>query len=344
MSDSDQPSQYNVSAQDLQRYDWQKLLADDPGDLFALCDTLGRMIKDCDERENNLGGRAYRFIHCIASFMPNFDLKTNPFQPYFSWSDGRRGSMGEDLVASDLVTLGAILEGIQDPTFRARVGDVLWECKKDPAAARIAIAAYIEAADAVGDWDLGGHGLISLRRATQLAAKLGFRQPLHLEIVAAIRQRLAASADDPAPANRLLAHALGVILLDTADVPPIEYAALSEKLATKWRDANDPGAAFKYHDLAGQWYRKGKKDDEVERCRRDAAEDLVAMAEASMALGERGYGEAEHHLQRGIHLLRAAHGDEKRIEELVTRFIEIQGTLAIFLISPIVRGDRFRLS
>lgn len=328
MSANDPPSRYNVSAEDLQRYEWQRHLADNPGNLFAFCDALDRLIKDCDAQGDVTGGRAYRFIHCIASFMPNFDLRTNAFQPYFAFSDGRRGPMGEDLVASDLATLRAILEGIQDSTFRARVGDVLWECKKDHAAARIAISAYLQAADAVGDWDPSGHGLISLRRATQLAAKLGFRQPLHHEIVAGVRQRLAASAADPAPANRLLAHALMLILLDTSDVPPIEYAALSEKLAANWRGLNDHGAAFKYHDLAGQWYRKGRKDDEIERCRREAAEDLAAMAEASMSLGERGYGEAEHHLEKGIHLLRAARGDEKRIEELVRRFIEIQGLAA----------------
>jgi hypothetical protein len=157
-----------------------------------------------------------------------------------------------------------------------------------------------------------------------LAAKLGFDKLLHVELVESVRARVEIAAGDLAMGQRLLAHALMEILLDLSKESPAEYAALSEDLTVQCRTLGDLGAACKYHDLASQWHRRAKKEAETERCQREAAEDLAALAEASVNLGEQGYGQAENYLERSIHLLRAAHGDGDRVEQLIRRFVEVQ--------------------
>jgi hypothetical protein len=328
MNPTDIPSSLNVSIDDLSHYEWQGYVAQASGNLFALCDILIKAIREADAKGEERTVRVYRFLHAIASFMPNFDLKTNAFQPMFSSANGQRSPIGEDLVSSDLATLNGILGDIKDPTFRARVGDVLWECKKDHAAARVAIQAYQESAETVSDWNLGGDSLAALRRATQLAAKLGFDKPLHVAVVDLVREKVSAAAGDLSDARRLLAHSLMEILLDLSKVSPAEYARLSENLAVACRTLDDRSSACKYYDLASQWHRRAKKEADVERCQSAEAEDLAALAEASVAAGEHGYGQAEHYLERSIHILRSAHGDSDRVEQLIRRFVEVQGLAA----------------
>ena len=316
-------SRFRVTAGDLRRYDWQARLAGHPRrECSSYYEVFVPCAKECEDASDELGGRVYGLLHVVASFHPNYDAKGNPYGPMWSNFDGKRSLMAEDLTDDDLQALRGILEEIADPEFRARVGDVLWESKRDYKAAQIAVRAFLESAKLHKTDDLWPPYTDRLERAAQLSAKLGFGQPLHREVVAVVEAAIK-DFENNLKAG-LLCHRLMMTALahDTADTA--RYAALSERLAKDFAAEGNWDFSEDYWQLAENWHRKAKDATEAQRCQLAAAECLVSKAEKSLEDKKYGLGHAAHWMGRGVEALRQAKADPNRIKEIHRSFLELE--------------------
>ncbi|MGV3533323.1 MAG: DUF4209 domain-containing protein [Chthoniobacteraceae bacterium] len=316
-------SRFSVSADDIRRYDWQARLEQHPRkECWSYCKVFAAAANECEAAGDDIGRRVYGLLHVVASFHPNYDTKGNPYGPMWQGADGTRSLMAEDLTDADLDALRAILEDIHDPEYRARVGDVLWGNKRDYKAAQIAVRAFLESAERQKTDDLWPPYTDRLERAAQLAARLGFRKPLHQEVIAAVEAAIKEFENNLK--SGLLCHRLMLTALahDVADTG--SYAALAERWA---RDLAATGASdfsHRYWELAAQWFRKAKNETEVQRCQLAAAEGLVSATEKSLEEKKLGFGNAAHWMGQAVEELRQAKADPARIKEVHRRFLELQ--------------------
>ncbi|MDQ3621267.1 MAG: DUF4209 domain-containing protein [Verrucomicrobiota bacterium] len=322
MSDPNQ-SRFNVTADDLRRYDWQSRIAKHPRkECSSYYEVFVPSFQECERTGDDLGQRVYSFLNTLSSFRPNYDAKGNPYGPVWSHFDGQRSLIAQDLTDEDLQVLRGVLEEIADPEYRARVGDVLWESKRDYKAAQIAVRAFLESAEWLKTDDLWPPYTARLERAVQLAAKLGFGKPLHQEVVAAIESAIKEFENNLK--SGLLCHRLMLTALghDASDLA--RYAALSERLATELAAAGESDFSHRYWLLAAHWHRKLKSEAEAQRCELAAAEGMIAATERSVGENKLGFGNAAFWLGRAVEQLRHAKADPARIKEVHQRFAELQ--------------------
>lgn len=316
-------SRFRVTFEDLLRYDWQARLAQHPRkECWSYYEVFAPGIKECETTGDDLGCRVYSLLHVVASFRPNYDSKGNPYGPKRTTYDGQRLLMAEDLTDEDLQALHGILEKITDPEFRARVGDVLWECKRDYKAAQIAVRAFLESAELHKTDDQWPPYTNRLERAAQLSAKLGFGKPLHQEVLALIETAI--KEFENSKKASLLCHRLMLTAL-THDAPdPARYAALSERLAIKLAVDGESDFSHRYWYLAVRWFRKAKNDADAQRCQLAAAEGLISATEKSLKEKKLEFSNAARWMGRAVEELRQAKADPVRINEIHRRFLDLE--------------------
>jgi len=310
-------------ADDLRRYDWQTRLADHPQKAcYSYCNVFVACGEKCRVENDDLGLRVYSLLAMVASFHPNYDARENAYGPMFRNSDGSRALMAEDLTDVDLEALRGILDEIVDPEFRARVGDVLWESTRDHKAARTAVQAFIQSAELYKNPEHWPSYAERVGRAAQLAAKLGFGQALHKNVISTIE---AVIKEFESNLNSgLMCHSLMVIILDHGDAHSVYYAGVAERLATDFTKAKQIDFSHRYWHLTELWFRRAKRDAEVQRCQLAAAECLITKAESSLEDKKNGYRYAAHWIGQGLEGLRQAKADAARINEVHLRFLELE--------------------
>jgi hypothetical protein len=314
---------FGVSAEDLRKYSWQKRIrpAGEKSWLHSRCD-FAAAAKECKAAGDDLGFRVYSLLHTIASFHPQYDSKENPYGPCWSGVDGKRSLMAEDLSEKDLDVLADVVAVIDDADFRARVADVLWECRRDYKMAEIAVRAFLEAAQQIKTDNLWPPYSDRLERAANLAAKLGFGKPLHQEVLSAVESAIAEFEVKPKSGllcNRLMEIALAHEVSDT-----LRYTKLSERLANDFAAAKNWDFSEAYWQSAGRWYIRRKEESEVRRCQLAAAECLISKAEQGLQNDKLGPSFAAHWMGAGVQALRQARGDSERINTVHRRFLEVQ--------------------
>jgi hypothetical protein len=321
MSEPNQ-SRFRVTADDIRRYDWQvRLAAHLRRECWSYYEVFVACAKECEAASDELGGRVYGLLHVVASFHPNYDAKGNPYGPMWSNFDGRRSLMAEDLTDDDLQALRSILEEIADPDYRARIGDVLWESKKDYKAAQIAVRAFLESAELHKTDDLWPPYTDRMERAAQLSAKLGFGQ-LHQEVVAAIEAAIKEFENNAK--SGLLCHRLMLTAFAHGASETTRYAALAERWARDLAATGESDFSHRYWELAAQWFRKAKNEAEAQRCQLAAAEGLVSAAEKSLEEKKLGFSNAAFWMGKAVEELRQAKADPARIKKVHRRLLELQ--------------------
>ena len=168
MSDPNQ-SRFGVTSDDLRNYGWQaRLERHSCKECHSFYSVFLTCTKECETAGDDLGRRVHALLHAVTSFQANYDTKGNPYGPMWSGFDGNRALMAEDLTDTDLDALRGILDEIEDPEFRARVGDILWECRRDHKAAQTAVRAFVESAERLKTEDLWPPYTERLERAAHI--------------------------------------------------------------------------------------------------------------------------------------------------------------------------------
>jgi len=321
--EASQTERFKVTADDIKKYAWQdRINPNSDRDWMNSRYQFSAAAKECREAGDDVGFRVYSLLHTVASFHPNYDSKRNPYGPLWSGADGKRSLMAEDLSDSDLNALAGIVDAIADADFRARIADVLWECRRDHEMAQLAVRAFIEAAENIKTDDLWPPYSERLERAAHLAAKLGFGKPLHQEVLRVVENAITEFENNPK--SGLLCKSLMHIAFAHEASDTLRYAKLSERLAKEFAAAGNWDFSEMYWQFAEQWYRRRKEEQEASRCQLEAAECLISKAEQGLTNEKLGPSFAAHWMGAGVQALRQARADSERIKEVHRRFLELQ--------------------
>jgi len=314
---------FTVTSEDIKKYRWQdRINPKSDRDWLSSRYQFAAAAKECKDGGDDLGFRVYLLLHTVASFHPNYDSKGNPYGPLWSGVDGKRSLMAGDLSESDLDALAGVVHEIADADFRARVADILWECKRDHKMAELAVHAFIEAAEKIKTDDLWPPYTERLERAAHLAAKLGFDKPLHQKVLGVVEGAIAEFENSLK--SGLLCRSLMHIALAHEAGDTLRYAKLSEQLATQFAAAGNWDFSEMYWQLAEQWYRRRKEEEEARHCQLAGAECLISKAEQGLANEKLGPSFAAHWMGAGVEALRQARVPSERIKEVHRRFLELQ--------------------
>jgi len=319
---SDPREFFNLTTEDLRRYDWQaRIAASARLDCRSFFTELAKGARECREKQDDLGDRVFSLLSVVASFHPNYDAKGTPYTSWMSRFNGERSLNAEDLTPVDLNALTGIVAEISDPEFRARVADVIWTTrpKGNFQVAKLAVAAFMDSAARLKDKDSWTHYVERLDRAAQIAAKKGFETE-RAAVVHAVESGIAEYEGEPS--SGLLCSRLMAILLLLEEGDNTRYAKLSEELALHYQHQNDWHFSESYWEQASCWHRSGGRHADVQRCQLAAAECNISNAEAGIE--KQGALFAAHWLSRGLIALREARADKARIVEIHQRLLEVQ--------------------
>ena len=216
----------------------------------------------------------------------NFHFKPSqlmePFGPMMV-ADGKRSMIPTDLSSEQLQELQATLESVDDPEYRARIGDLLWLRRKDPNAARIAVEAYLEAGKNVEHPKNWTTSMERYERAARLARQIDSKGELPKTVLSHLESRVIHyDGSDPlfftCKALELLAE------FRFGDFPAL--AEIAGRVAESSRADGDFRRARSYYDVQAKHLKLAKKNDQAEACRVAAARSFVEEAEAREANGE----------------------------------------------------------
>jgi Domain of unknown function (DUF4209) len=158
------------------------LNADSTTDSYA----LAAAFKVQAHSSSNEGWELLGNIFCFG-FDPS-NLRT-PFGPMFVHA-GNQSLIPDDLSEQQLNALEATLKEIDDPLYRARIGDVLWIRKKNVEAARIAVAAYFEAGKKVENPNKTNDSMQLYERAIRLARQIEPKGELPKSVLSHLESRV----------------------------------------------------------------------------------------------------------------------------------------------------------
>lgn len=297
----------------LRSLDLGLLSSTEPQTCFEFSSALGRLFTEREASGDVAGAAAALLLGRVCYFYFRPDWPGNPWGP-MSYGGGSRSITADDLTSNELDALAAFTPNIDSLELQARVADVLWECKCGHQFARLAIEAYRRSADQTEDPIDWLCFVEKLERATDLAASVGRRQSVHVEIldhlqglVIKYRQKQECGFLPGRLMRILLGHRHGDAVLNSA---------ICEELATSFLSARGWNFAVSYWDLASAWHRKNKNDDEAERCQRELGESMIARGQDEADRTRIGSSYSAGWLLRGIEVLRRSSADPERIDEL----------------------------
>lgn len=234
-------------------------------------------FRKMDEEQSNVGWALLAHIfnfHFMAE-------KMEPFGPMVQM-EGRRSMIPADLSNGELDALQDTLKAVPDPEFQARVGDVLWLRRKDFEAARIAVAAYIEAGSRLEDPEEWPPSMERYERGLRLARQVDAKGQLPKNVLAHLEARVRHyNGRDPlyftCKALKLLAE------FRFGDFPVL--AEIAGRVAVTSSGVGDFHRARSYFDVQAGLLKLAKDNDAAEAARVASAETYVQEAEAREAGG-----------------------------------------------------------
>ncbi len=207
--------------------------------------------------------------------------KAEPFGPMWQM-EGRRSLIPADLSDGELDAIQGTLNTIADPEFRARIGDILWLRRKDFKAARIAVAAYIEAGSRLEDPQRWPPCMERYERGLRIARQIDAKGELPKTVLAHLGARVRHyNGEDPmfftCKALELLAE------FQFGDFPAL--AEIAGRVAVKSCEGGDFRRARNHFDVQAKLLKLAKDDVSAEAARVASAETHVQEAEAQEASG-----------------------------------------------------------
>lgn len=263
---------------------------------------------------------AFRFLGLLCTLGESFDVAVRPFSPMFESSEGRSFFPG-DLSSKDLETVAAFARRITNPLLQARLFDIVWVLRHDPAACAAAATGYIvraKAQDTAADWPIA---IPAYQRAVQLAAALGRTKELFREasdaLIAAARTRIAGAPDarNLRLMRLMLRHGIG---------DPAEFSGVSAEFSAASQRKGILESAQGYREIEADWHKLARELAKEKIARLAAGELMVEIAERRLGLAPGGAMSASSLLVDAIEALRRAGADRARVEQLRARLTELQ--------------------
>jgi hypothetical protein len=207
--------------------------------------------------------------------------KLQPFGPMWQM-EGRRSMIPADLSDSELDAIQRTLDTVVDPEFQARVGDLLWLRRKDFKAARMAVAAYIEAGSRLEDPEHWPACMERYERGLRLSRQIDGKGELPKLVLAHLEARV--RHYDGQDTLFFTCKALEFLAeFQFGDFPAL--AEIAGRVATKSCEGGDFRRARNHFDVQAKLLKLAKDDAAAEAARVASAETHVQEAEAQEARG-----------------------------------------------------------
>jgi hypothetical protein len=204
---------FGVTGDDVCAYDWQAVVESASSkECQDYCDAFVKQASMLNASGDQKGVQVYRLLGAVASFWLEYESDDTPYRAAFTWPDGRRSAIPDDLTPHDLDTLAALVADTHDPEFRARLADVQWVCRKDYKAAQFAVHAYLESSRILESGDNWLPFVKRLQRARKIGAQLGRLKAFHLKAIQAIEDAI--SRHESSDHELLCARLMHILLAD----------------------------------------------------------------------------------------------------------------------------------
>ena len=222
---------------------------------------------------------------------------------------------------ADAELLRGVLRNIDNVGLQARIGDVLWQFKKDYKSAKVALAAYLEYAKLNDDPEEWIEPVHALTRALSLSKSLGKNTPETEGILKYIEQCVIREdgQDSLLYSNRLI-H----LLIDSDFGDTKQLAELSEKLARSQEKSGDWYRIEAHWQLAAKCYRKQGVEDAERQAIISSAELWVKAADINLESPNLSRFQITYQLERAIQILRTIPNTQERVEEIRKKLLSIQ--------------------
>lgn len=242
----------------------------------------GRYLSRAFGNRSTAKGDGWDLLQQVFNFHFRPSQLMEPFGP-MSVFDGKRSMIPSDLSEEQLDQLQATLEGVADPEYRARVGDVLWLRRKDVKAARIAVEAYLEGGKNVEHPKNWTASMERYQRAIRLARQIEPKGELPKLILAHLENRVVHyDGTDPLYFTcKALEH---LAEFRFGDFPRL--AEIAGRVAERSRAAGDFRRARSYYDVQAKHLKLAKESEQAEAARVEAARTFVEEAESREAKNE----------------------------------------------------------
>lgn len=312
-------SHFKITSAQIAEYDWQSVIAScEEKQCERYFDSLAKKSTELATNGDEIGKQVFRFLATICSFHANYDSTDNPYGPW--WRN--RALMAEDLTDEDLQALSELLPAIEDAEFRARIADILWECKKDHKAGRVAVEAFIASAKELEGGEFWSLSVERLERALQLSAKLEYGKELFQNTLCIVEEAVADALRETS--SGLKAARLMDVLIGFKAGDPNHYSQAAEAFAKRLTTDGEWNFAEEYWWVASRWHRRAKREEDALRAEIEAAETMVRRAESNLTGPTPSYMFASHWLGKGLEAMRQARAPQEKIEALHVRFLRVQ--------------------
>lgn len=291
------------------------------GDLYA------QASRDQEASGNEVQARVYGLLQSMTQMHFKPEETGEPYGPHFPSSTWRT-MIPRDLRGQSSA-LAEVVSTVRHPALQARLADIAW-CNERKLAgmANAAIEGYCGAVQLVleGAGEFAGtnrgasgrDGVRMLRRACWIAKATGWKQH-HRESIDGTVGQVIAHALDSKNHNGFLDA--GSMAREFGCVDAATLAKQAEELAVRV-DAT-LHVARELWGLAANCHLQSGNDGEATRCRRQAAECLVALADAA---GESAMASTAF-LRDAIRALREVPGTRDRRQELQSRLVSVQESI-----------------
>jgi len=326
------PPWLRATAEDVASIDFEAPLA---GAVTAHCDELSELYRAATTPSDGSAQpadtpevRVFTMLSAITGMYFKPQEPNEPFGPMVVFPDGRRSAILSDF-RSHAVVLADIAERANNPVLRARLSDVCWLLdRKQGKLAVAAVAAYRGIIQKTGSGELKHRfatedGALQhdardhLRRALQIGRAVGWDKPETIaarDLVKMLRAQ-ALTKGTLVPIHWFCELDLDFGISDSAEVS----ASLDQVLAAVPAGSGSHNVVDLWR-LAARAYHLAKMDNDKNRCLGEAAEALVAEAEAKQGSAML----ASHFLSAAIAQLHGVPGKKDRRTALRHKLIDLQ--------------------
>jgi len=315
----------NFSKDDFIQSNWREIIAPVEG---KTCESYGPLFLEASRKAQDGGDaiRSYIFLllHAVSFLYLRAGEKQQPFAPIWQGADGHRSVDISDLAESHINLLKEIINEIDVPDLKARIGDVIWtfQHRDHFHFAEMAVDAYLQAGENFLFSEELYQGVERFTRALHLAASLGRSSRKFSEAIA----RIESLVERHFPDGLFIEHFLE-LLYEYRQGDPAKYAVMAESLAIFNQDRGEWWLARANWNAAARWHRRGEKIESSQACLLSEAECYVLEAENLLESSrEMRKVLAARHLQSAIEALRRVPGTESRQKELHIRMLELQAS------------------
>ena len=281
-------------------------------DLSSLSSEITSIEND-DLTKNTRG--VFRVLKDVASMMLTPESNNEPFQALIQMADGQRSALLCDFSVNDLEVLSTVFETISSPPLLARIGDVLWLCKKpkNPEHAKKAIDCYISQRIDYQAWH--DNGKTEFHRAYQLARHINNSE--RISTIENLLKNALFSDDDIKISVAYLIDDLSILQEFHIEIAS-HLAESGEKLLLE----DQPDFAVPFFELASKKYHQGSEESKYILMLVKVAECYAVNAEAKFSLGGGAKLISSTLFENAIHAYRKVpvkYREEHSIEQKISR-------------------------